>query len=175
MSDIPAVDYEVQPLEGAEEAIAGTPRFAIHLRREAGAGQPGSSMIWPRLLGGGGARPAQRQAGAGRGEAGTLSMGMSVRTVFADRGYGNEVADGVLDRLRIRDRVVPRRGRAAPVEASAAWRRRYRWRAGAEGRISHLKRRHGLARSRLKGLAGATIWVGYGVLSHDLDRIVALS
>ncbi|HWC37453.1 MAG TPA: ISNCY family transposase [Acidimicrobiales bacterium] len=106
---------------------------------------------------------------------GAKSTGMSVRTVFADRGYGNEVADGVLDRLGIRDRVVPRRGRAAPVEASAAWRRRYRWRAGAEGRISHLKRRHGLARSRLKGLVGATIWVGYGVLSHNLDRVVALS
>jgi hypothetical protein len=48
---------------------------------------------------------------------GAKSTGMSVRTVFADRGYGNEVADGVLDRLGIRDRVA-RRDRAAPVEAA---------------------------------------------------------
>ena len=34
MPDAPAVDYEIRPLHGAEQAAAvGTPQFAIHLRR----------------------------------------------------------------------------------------------------------------------------------------------
>ena len=73
----------------------------------------------------------------------------------------------------IKDKVIPRVGKADPVEATSAWRRRYRFRAGCEGRISHLKRR-GLRRARLKGYIGAQIWAGYGVLAHNLDRIVAL-
>ncbi len=70
--------------------------------------------------------------------------------------------------------MIPRQGRAAPPELTPRWRRRYRHRAGAEGRISHLKRRYGLGRSRLKGHDGAKIWVGYGVLAHNVDRRVAL-
>ena len=100
--------------------------------------------------------------------------GMRIDTVLADRAYGNSTGDEVLDRLQIRDRVIPRQGRADPVQHTRGWRRRYRFRAGCEGRISHLKRRHGLARTRLKGYAGAQIWVGLGVLSHNLDRIAAL-
>ncbi|GAC1605251.1 MAG: hypothetical protein NVS3B21_34790 [Acidimicrobiales bacterium] len=37
------------------------------------------------------------------------------------------------------------------------------------------KRRYGLARSRLKGHEGVKIWVGYGVLAHNMDQMVALS
>jgi IS5 family transposase len=106
---------------------------------------------------------------------GAQATGMRVRTVLADRGCGNEVADEILTSHGISDKVVPRVGTAAPVERTRAWRRRYRFRAGAEGRISHLKRRHGLSRTRLKGHTGATIWAGYGVLAHNLDRMVALS
>jgi transposase, IS5 family len=70
--------------------------------------------------------------------------------------------------------VIPRVGRAAPIERTRAWRRRYRFRAGAEGRISALKRGRGWARSRLKGHTGAQIWTGHGVFTHNLDRMVAL-
>lgn len=101
--------------------------------------------------------------------------GMQVRTVLADRGYGNEVADQALVDVGVKDKVIPRVGRAAAVEATRGWRRRYRFRAGSEGRISHLKRRYGWQRSRLKGGQGAATWVGYGVLSHNLDRVAALS
>ena len=105
--------------------------------------------------------------------AGAKAIGMKVRTVLADRGYGNEVGDQALAAEGIKDKVIPRVGKADPVEATSAWRRRYRFRAGCEGRISHLKRR-GLRRARLKGYIGAQIWAGYGVLAHNLDRIVAL-
>ncbi len=102
------------------------------------------------------------------------AIGMRVRTVFADRGFGNEVADAAIQAEAIPDQVIPRVGKAAPVEATRNWRRRYRWRAGAEGRISHLKRRYGLNRTRLKGYAGAQVWVGYGVFASNLNRVVAL-
>ena len=101
-------------------------------------------------------------------------IGMKVKTVYADRGYGNETADEALARRGIADRVIPRVGRADPIERTRAWRRRYRFRAGAEGRISGLKRGRGWGRARLKGHAGAQIWVGLGVFSHNLDRMVAL-
>jgi IS5 family transposase len=107
--------------------------------------------------------------------AGAKAVGMRVRTVFADRAYGNEVGDRVLAEAAIPDKVIPRTGRAAPVERGRNWRRRYRFRSGTEGRISALKRRYGLRRSRLKSHTGAEIWLGFGVLANNLDRMVALA
>jgi IS5 family transposase len=50
-------------------------------------------------------------------------------------------------------------------------RRLARFRVGAEGRISHLKRRYGLRRSRLKGHAGARTWAGWAILAYNLDTL----
>jgi IS5 family transposase len=47
--------------------------------------------------------------------------------------------------------------------------RRARYRTGIEGRISHLKRRYGLRRSRLKGHDGMQTWTGWAILAYDLD------
>lgn len=49
--------------------------------------------------------------------------------------------------------------------------RRARYRTGIEGRISHLKRRYGLRRSRLKGDQGKQIWTGWAILAYDLDTL----
>jgi len=49
--------------------------------------------------------------------------------------------------------------------------RRARYRTGIEGRISHLKRRYGLSRSRLKGDEGMQIWTGWAILAYDLDTL----
>jgi transposase, IS5 family len=49
-------------------------------------------------------------------------------------------------------------------------RRLQRYRTGAEGRISHLKRRYGLDRSRLKGDEGRRIWTGWSILATTLTR-----
>jgi IS5 family transposase len=46
-----------------------------------------------------------------------------------------------------------------------------RWRTGCEGRISVLKRRHGLNRSRYKGTGGMKRWVGLGVIADNLINI----
>lgn len=51
------------------------------------------------------------------------------------------------------------------------FRRAQRWRVGCEGRISVLKRRHGLFRSRYQGSAGMQRWVGFGVIANNLISI----
>src|SRR5487761_199944 len=103
-----------------------------------------------------------------------MASGMRVATVLADRGFGNEIADQIISAAGIAGKGIPRVGRPDPIEATRAWRRRYRWRAGAEGRISHLKRRFGWNRTRLKGHTGARIWSGYGVLASNIGRMAAL-
>jgi IS5 family transposase len=50
-------------------------------------------------------------------------------------------------------------------------RRLAKFRVGAEGRISHLKRRYGLDRSRLKGHRGQQIWTAWAILAYDLDTL----
>jgi IS5 family transposase len=46
-----------------------------------------------------------------------------------------------------------------------------KWRTGCEGRISLLKRRHGLRRSLYKKEAGMKRWVGLGVIADNLINI----
>lgn len=50
-------------------------------------------------------------------------------------------------------------------------RRLQRYRTGAEGRISHLKRRYGLGRSRLKGAEGQRIWTEWAILAYNADTL----
>jgi transposase, IS5 family len=53
-------------------------------------------------------------------------------------------------------------------------RRRQRYRTGAEGRISHLKRDYGLDRARLKGDTGHQIWAGWATLSYNAETYTTL-
>jgi len=45
------------------------------------------------------------------------------------------------------------------------------YRAGSEGRISHLKRRYGLRRSRLKRHHGTRTWTAWAILADNLDTL----
>jgi IS5 family transposase len=73
--------------------------------------------------------------------------------------------------------VIPRTGPLSVAqrarERERSWRRRYRWRAGIEGRIHSLRRDYGLARCRSHGLVGLERDVGWGVLASDLRHIAA--
>jgi transposase, IS5 family len=100
--------------------------------------------------------------------------GMQLRSVYADRGFGTRVGDAALQEHQIGDAVIPRQGRASPIEQRRGWRRRYRFRNGLEGRISQLKRK-GLRRTRLRTLAGAQAWVGGIALAHNLQRMALLT
>ena len=100
--------------------------------------------------------------------------GMQVRSVYADRGFGTATGDAALNRHHIRDPVIPRQQRAAPIEHGRNWKRRYRYRNGLEGRISQLKRK-GLRRTRLRSLEGSQTWVGGITLAHNLQRMALLT
>src|SRR5262249_19211856 len=58
---------------------------------------------------------------------------------------------------------------ARPTPPKKRWfRKGQKWRTGCEGRISVLKRRHGLNRSRYRGEEGMERWVGFGVVADTL-------
>lgn len=71
--------------------------------------------------------------------------------------------------------MLPRPGRktaARQVHERQPWFRKGRdWRADIEGRISGLKRRHGLDRCRYHGDEGMARRVGRGVITHNLRMI----
>lgn len=73
--------------------------------------------------------------------------------------------------------VIPRTGPLSLAqrqrERERSWRRRYRWRAGIEGRIHSLRRDYGLARCRSHGLVGLERDVGWGLFASDLRHIAA--
>ena len=51
------------------------------------------------------------------------------------------------------------------------FKRGQKWRTGCEGRISVVKRRHGLARCRYRGTQGMGRWVGLGVIADNLINL----
>lgn len=57
------------------------------------------------------------------------------------------------------------------LEKKRWFRNAQKWRTGCEGRISLLKRRHGLNRCRYKGQPGIERWVGLGVIADNLINI----
>jgi IS5 family transposase len=72
----------------------------------------------------------------------------------------------------VKEVVLPKPGAKSAkriAHEQQRWFRRGRdGRAGIEGRISGLKRRHKLHRCRYHGTAGMERWVGWGVLTHNL-------
>jgi len=105
--------------------------------------------------------------------------GRPPRTVTADRGYGEKRVDDDLHDLGVKNVVIPRKGKPSAArraeEHREAFRRTVKWRTGVEGRISTVKRGYGWDRTRIDGTEGAQIWVGHGVLAHNLVKISALA
>jgi IS5 family transposase len=58
-----------------------------------------------------------------------------------------------------------------PAGSKKTNRRLAKFRVGCEGRISHLKRRYGLRRSRLKGHQGARTTAAWAILAYNLDTL----
>ncbi|MGH7219137.1 MAG: ISNCY family transposase, partial [Nitrospiraceae bacterium] len=64
------------------------------------------------------------------------------------------------------------RSRAVWQHQRQRWfKRAQRWRVGCEGRISVLKRKHGLLRCRYHGMEGMQRWVGLGAIANNLIQI----
>ncbi|MBI3031340.1 MAG: ISNCY family transposase [Candidatus Rokubacteria bacterium] len=94
------------------------------------------------------------------------------RLAVADAGFASGENERAATDRGVRRVVLPKRGRLSPARRAhqrQRWfRRALRWRTGCEGRISVVKRRHGLRRCRYRGLAGMERWVGLGVIANNL-------
>jgi IS5 family transposase len=93
----------------------------------------------------------------------------------ADRGFHVTGQEAPLQAVGVRYVVVPVSGRPTSQqraqERTRAWKRRYRWRAGIEGRIHSLRRDYGLRRCRSHGEVGLLRDVGWGILASNLRHI----
>ena len=90
----------------------------------------------------------------------------------ADRGLSSEPNEKLAHDLGVQYVIIPKRGyrsKARLKHEHKAWfiKGRY-WHAGVEGRISVLKRAHGLGRCLAHGLSGFQCWVGWGVIAGNL-------
>ena len=95
-------------------------------------------------------------------------LGISPREIALDAGFNVGPTRQALEDLKP-DRVFIA-GRQQPGSKHTQ-RRLQRYRTGAEGRISHLKRGYGLGRSRLKGHEGQQIWTGWSILAYNADTL----
>ena len=98
------------------------------------------------------------------------------RLLTGDRGIHSTANERYATTHGVKEVVLPKPGAKSAkriAHEQQRWFRRGRdWRAGIEGRISGLKRRHKLDRCRYHGTAGMERWVGWGVLAHNL-RVIA--
>jgi IS5 family transposase len=96
-----------------------------------------------------------------------------------DRGFSSATNEQAAADRGVRRVVLPRRGPKSPArrayEHQRWFRRGQRWRVGCEGRISVLKRRHGLNRCRYHGEEGVHRWVGLGVIANNLVSTATIS
>jgi IS5 family transposase len=111
-------------------------------------GNPGENELLPQTV-------AELQA-----------LGLRPREVALDGGFQTTATTEALAPLAPERTFIA--GRASPGSRRTQ-RRLARYRTGAEGRVSHLKRRYGLRRSRLKGAEGERTWTGWAVFAYNLD------
>ena len=95
-------------------------------------------------------------------------LGISPREVALDGGFKSGPTNSALEDLAPETVFIA--GRQQPG-SKRTQRRLRRYRTGAEGRISHLKRRYGLDRSRLKGDEGRQIWTEWAILAYNADTL----
>src|SRR5258707_8254420 len=120
-------------------------------------------------------RPSDSALLIGAVETHQAMLGRIPHLVAADAGFysaKNEVAAKAKGVKRV---CIPNRSTKSPErkrEQKKRWfRNGQKWRTGCQGRISVVKRRHGLNRCRYKGEAGMKRWVGLGVIADNVINI----
>jgi IS5 family transposase len=102
-------------------------------------------------------------------------LGRVPRLVAADAAFYSAKNDAAAKAKGVKRVCIPNRSTKSPERKRAQRRRWFRdgqkWRTGCEGRISVVKRRHGLDRCRYKGSVGMDRWVGLGVIADNLVNI----
>ena len=102
-------------------------------------------------------------------------LGRTPRLVAADAAFYSAKNEAAAIAKGVKRVCIPNRSTKSAErkrEQKKPWfRSGQKWRTGCEGRISVIKRRHGLNRSRYKGDAGMQRWVGLGVIADNLINI----
>ena len=99
-------------------------------------------------------------------------FGRAPALVAADAAYYSQDNECAVKKRGVKWVSIPNRHTRSPERKQLQKRRWFkkgqRWRTGCEGRISVLKRRHGLRRCLYRGGEGMKRWVGLGVIADNL-------
>jgi len=102
-------------------------------------------------------------------------LGQIPDLVAADAAFHSPVQKAAITEMGVKHISVPNRPTKNPlirkIQKSRWFRKGQKWRTGCEGRISVLKRRHGLDRCRYRGQDGMNRWVGFGVIADNLINV----
>jgi len=95
--------------------------------------------------------------------------------VAADAGFYSQEQEQAAQKMGVQRISVPNKNTKS-AERKRLHRQRWfrsgqKWRTGSEGRISTLKRRHGLRRCLYRGWDGMQRWVGLGVIADNVIQI----
>jgi transposase, IS5 family len=105
-------------------------------------------------------------------EAHQRKLGRVPRLVAADAGYYSRANDERAQALGVKQVSIPNRSTRSEerrkLQKQRWFKRGQKWRTGCEGRISVVKRRHGLRRCRYRGADGMKRWVGLGIIADNL-------
>jgi len=106
------------------------------------------------------------------------SVPRTPRVVATDRGFGTKDNEAFLREGGIKQISLPYKGRRSAErvahERQRWFRRQQRWRSGQEATISLGSRKYEWRHSRLRGRGGADTWIGFGILTYNLGRMVVL-
>jgi IS5 family transposase len=95
--------------------------------------------------------------------------------VAADAAFYSTAGEKAAHQLGVKYVSVPNRSTQSKerktLQKTRWFKKGQKWRTGCEGRISVLKRRHGLTRCRYKEERGMKRWVGLAVISDNLINI----
>lgn len=98
--------------------------------------------------------------------------------IATDRGFGSKNNEELCVENGVKRISLPKKGKLSnkqkTKEKQPAFKRLQRWRAGIEARISLLKRKYGLARSRSRGYQGTKTWVANGIFAYNLQKIAGM-
>jgi IS5 family transposase len=102
-------------------------------------------------------------------------LGRKPYLVTADAAFFSQRNENAAHAQGVKRVAIPNRSSRSSqrkrLEKKRWFRNAQKWRTGSEGRISLLKRRHGLNRCRYKGLPGIKRWVGFGVIADNLINL----
>jgi len=117
-------------------------------------------------------RPSDRHLLVAAVETHQRKLGRVPRLVAADAGFYSGANEEAIQQMGVPYVSSPNRSTRSQERRRLQKRRWFKngqkWRTGCEGRISVLKRRHGLARCRYHGMDGMRRGVGLGVIADNL-------